>query len=211
MNTASLLAPIALLTALSLSSVACSAGDDPAPASTGGDKCKGNGAAYPTGNCGNAVGSIIANYTFTGRPAGLDSPTQTIKFSDWYNPDGSKPAKFLVINVSALWCAYCKEEAGQIGALKDKYGPKGVVFLTDLAEKLDQSPADQGDVDAWIKTYGLTTAVVNDPDFVFGAFFEKSKMPLNMIIDLKTMTIVLKIVGSDLPSVTAKLDSLTAG
>ena len=177
------------------------------------DKCKAAGTNYPTTGCGTEIGSVIANYTFTGRLKGKDTPTAaTIRLSDFYDPDGSKGNRYLVINVSALWCVYCKEEAKQLPGLKTTYGPKGVLFMTDLAQKLDSSAADQADVDAWISSFALDTTVVNDPTFVLGsAFFDPAKMPLNLIVDLKTMKIVLKVIGSDLPTVTAKLDALTAG
>ena len=144
---------------------------------------------------------------------GTATPTHvTFRFSDLYDPDGKKGNRYLVINVGALWCVYCKEEAKQLPALNVKYAPKGVLFMTDLAQKIDSSPADANDVDAWIATYNLDTIVVDDPTFVLGsAFFDPAKMPLNMIIDLHTMKILLKVIGSDLPTVTAKLDALTAG
>jgi thiol-disulfide isomerase/thioredoxin len=209
-----------LLPALSIASVlavtglasGCGSSDDVGP-SSGSDKCKAAGTTYPTTGCGTEVGTVLANYTFTGRVNGKDSPSATtIRMSDLYDPDGKKGNKYLVINVSALWCVYCREEAKQLPALKAKYGPKGVLFMTDLAQKTDSTAADQGDVDAWIDAYALDTMVVNDPTFVLGsAFFDPAKMPLNLIVDLKTMKIVLKVIGSDLPSVTAKLDALTAG
>ena len=206
------LASLALLTAsFAVPALGCSSSADDPGATT--DKCKAAGTNYPTTGCGTEVGSVIANYTFTGRLKGKDTPTAaSIRLSDFYDPDGSKGNRFLVINVSALWCVYCKEEAKQLPALKTTYGPKGVLFMTDLAQKLDSSAADQADVDAWISSFALDTTVVNDPTFVLGsAFFDPAKMPLNLIVDLKTMKIVLKVIGSDLPTVTAKLDALTAG
>ena len=84
--------------------------------------------------------------------------------------------------------------------------------MTDLAQKLDSSAADQGDVDAWVTAYNLDTTVVNDPTFQLGAaFFDPAKMPLNLLIDLKTMKILQKSTGENLPEVTAQLDKLTGG
>ena len=198
------------LAPISPMAVGCSSSAE-APATV--DKCKAAGTKYPTTGCGTEVGSVIANYTFTGRMGGTATPTHaTFRLSDLYDPDGTKGNRFLVVNVSALWCVYCKEEAKQLPGLKAKYGPKGVLFMTDLAQKLDSTAADAADVDAWIGTFALDTIVTNDPTFVLGsAFFDPAKMPLNMIIDLHTMKIVLKVIGSDLPTVTAKLDELTAG
>ena len=51
---------------------------------------------------------------------------------------------------------------------------------------------------------------MNDTDFVLRNFFDRSQMPLNMIIDLKTMKIVHKMVGFTDPSFWAKLDGFLA-
>jgi thiol-disulfide isomerase/thioredoxin len=203
-----------LVFALVLSPLACSSNDAGGGATddggTNSGKCRSSGVTYPSGPCGSEVGMVIPNFAFEGRLEGASSAWGPISLAaNYHDPDGTKGNRYLVVNVSALWCVYCKEEAAQLSSLKTKYGPKGVRFLTDLTEKLDGSPADQADVDAWISVYKLDTAVVNDPTFVFGTFFEKAKMPLNMIIDLKTMKIAKKIVGADLPAVTAELDRLT--
>ena len=186
----------------------CSSAPAPAPAG-GADTCKANGAAYAKGPCGTDAPLPIANYAFTGRLAGIDSPITTFHLADYYNPDGAKPYKYLFVTVSAFWCGGCKEEAKQLNTMKDTYGPKGVFIMTDLAQKLDQQPSDQNDLDVWIKSYALQTAVVNDPDFALSRFFDVAQMPLNLVVDLKTMVILKKFVGADLPAVLAYLDTIT--
>lgn len=169
------------------------------------------GALYPSNGCGVTKGALIDDYTWTGRLTGISSPVTTLTLHDYYNPDGSKPTRFMFITVSAFWCQACKDEAKQLNGLYSTYGPRGVMVVTDIAQKIDKSPTDQNDVDVWIKTFNLKTAVVNDPDFVLQVFFDPSTMPLDLIIDLKTMEIVYKATGSALPSITSFLDSVTAG
>lgn len=167
------------------------------------------GASYPTTGCGTNAGQLIDDYSWKGRLGGLSSPVTTLNMHDYYNPDGSKQYRYMFITVSAFWCSACKDEASHLNDVQSKYGPKGVFVVTDIAQKADQSPADPNDVDAWIKAYGLNTGVVTDPDFALSAFFKPSQMPLDLIIDLKTMTIVQKAIGGALPSITAYLDSVT--
>jgi len=165
-------------------------------------------AGYPASGCGTVVGSIIDDFEWTGRLSGITSPVTTLRLHDYYNPDGSKPTKFMFITVSAFWCQACKDEAKDLNGVLTKYGGKGVMVVTDIAQKVDTSIADAGDVDVWIKTFGLQTAVVNDPGFVLQKFFNPSTMPLDLIIDLRTMRIVYKTTGAVLPSVEAFLDSV---
>jgi thiol-disulfide isomerase/thioredoxin len=209
MNGRSVTAAMAMV-AMGAAAMACSSGGG-TPA-TGGATCQPNGgtAAYPSGGCGTEQGDTIANLSFSGRPQGGTSARTTIQFSDYYNPTGdTTKARYLVIDVSALWCTYCKDEAPQLATLKQKYGTS-VVFFTDLAQNEMSAPATDADVDAWITAYKLVTPIATDPMFQLGAYFDPTSMPLNMIVDLKTMKIVTKITGSGLPQVQSELDTLLA-
>ncbi len=197
--------------ALAASSSGCSSSSDAAPSTAGGDKCKAAGTSYPTTGCGVTAGATLTNYTFKGRMTGIAATSQNVVMNDLYDPDGKKGHRYLYFNAAAFWCANCKEDAKQLNTLNAKYGPKGVLFMTVVMQKADRSPADDSDVDAWISTFKLDSIVVSDPTALLGAFFDVNTMPLNVIVDLKTMKIVKVSTGADLPGVTAQLDSLTAG
>jgi hypothetical protein len=53
--------------------------------------------------------------------------------------------------------------------------------------------------------------VVRDVDGWTGNIFLVSSMPFNMIINLETMTVEQRVVGAQLQTITAKLDSLLGG
>jgi thiol-disulfide isomerase/thioredoxin len=210
MKTTRILGAATVLAAMATCAMACSSSGGGSSATTGTMDCQppGSTGTYLTGStCGTEVGDTIANLAFKGRASGITSPQVTMQLSDWYDPDGKKGLTYLVIDVSALWCTYCKEEAPQIAGMAAKYGPKGVVFFTDVAQDANRNNATDADVDAWIQTYKMVTPVGTDPNFALGAFFDPNSMPLNMIIDLRTMTIVKKITGEGLPQVQAELDS----
>lgn len=196
--------------ALSSTSFGCSSSSDAGP-TTSTDKCKAAGTSYPTTGCGTTAGATLVNYSFKGRMTGIASPSQTVTMNDLYDPDGKKGNRFLYFNAAAFWCANCKEDAKQLVAMNAKYGPKGVKIMTVVMQKSDRSPADDSDVDAWINTFKLDSIVVSDPTQLLGAFFDVNTMPLNVIVDLKTMKIVKVSTGADLPGVQAQLDALTAG
>jgi thiol-disulfide isomerase/thioredoxin len=194
---------------------ACSSASAGTTGTTGGNlACRPSGGteAYPaeTG-CGTEAGDIIADYSFQGRAAGATSPRGAIKLSDYYDPAGSKGLRYLVVDVSAFWCSYCKEEAPQLASLDAKYKARGVVWLTVVAQDGSRGVATDTDVDAWIKAYALVTPAVSDPGQNLTSFFDPNQMPLNMIVDLKTMKIVAKITGSGLQQVQTQLDAKLAG
>jgi hypothetical protein len=86
-----------------------------------------------------------------------------------------------------------------------------VQFLSVVLENSSRQAASDDDVDLWIRNYGLTFPVVSDPDGFVTKFFVKEQMPLNMVIDLRTMTIKSKIVGADLTRVRADIDKYLGG
>ena len=91
------------------------------------------------------------------------------------------------------------------------YRARGVRFMTLLLERADGSVASQDDVDALIRTYALDTTTANDPKELATLFFAKSSMPLNLIIDLRTMKIVNKIIGAGASTVRTSIDVALGG
>jgi thiol-disulfide isomerase/thioredoxin len=174
------------------------------------NNCQANGATYPAGPCGINKGQPIADLVFQGKTGGTSAPTTTVTFDSLYDPTGSKGNKLLLLDVSALWCMACKGEAMAMPTLETSYAGKGVVFMTVVAENDSNDPASAADVDSWITAYGLTSLVVDDPTLSTEAYFDRSQMPLNMIVDLRTMTIVTKLVGYDDTQIRAQLDAALA-
>lgn len=164
---------------------------------------------YPACGCGTEVGQVIDNYLFHGKDAadgGVAAPKKDFRPGTFFDATGAKN-RYLALGVAGLWCIPCGEEANDLPRLKDKFGSRGVWFMTDVAENTLKNPSTDGNLDTWIATHKLNTIVVNDDEFVLGRFFQKSQMPLNMIIDLKTMIIVDKFTGADTKRIESYLDA----
>ncbi len=186
----------------------CSSEPAGKPAAVGGVTASGS---YPPAPYGTNVGQVVENGTFRGRKGGLATPRETFDLASYYAMR-TAGKRYLVLNVAAFWCSPCKEEAKEMQSrVVPTYGPKGVAFLTVILEDAARQPATDANVDTWIQTYGLTFPVANDEDGYVTQFFDKSAMPLNMILDLQTMKIVTKVVGADLPRITGDLDRLLGG
>ncbi|MEP7051929.1 MAG: hypothetical protein ABJB12_16310, partial [Pseudomonadota bacterium] len=102
--------------------------------------------------------------------------------------------KLLAVNASAVWCSVCRSEYVD---MKTKgtyaaYRAKGVEMLGALFEDNGYYPAQPSDLQNWgsASSHAVTFPLVLDPSFKLGAYFDSDATPLNMLIDVRTMTIV---------------------
>lgn len=175
---------------------------------------------YPTGPYGTGRGAVIANLEFLGwkHPdlANYDVANfEKVRLSDFYNPDGRSDLKLLAVNASAVWCSVCRAEYEDMNtnATYATYRAKGVELLGTLFEDNSYFPAQPADLTRWgqLSTHDVKFPLVLDPGFKMGAYFDSDATPLNMVIDVRTMTIVLVTMGYSTTywsSVQALLDKL---
>ena len=155
--------------------------------------------AYPAGPYGTTRGATIQNLSFLGwkHPdlSGYDpSKFETVRLSDFYDPDGHTGVKLLAINASAVWCSVCRSEYQDMHT-SDVYGnlhPQGLEIFGTLFEDNAYYPAQPQDLKNWgaLSTHAVKFPLGLDPGFKLGAYFDSDATPLNMLIDVRTMTIV---------------------
>jgi len=188
-----------------------------APAFPDGTGQQAHGAkAYPPGPYGIGKGSIIANYKFLGYANSLKdaSTLQPIELADFYNPTGdavyeegtvfevgAKKPKVLLIDVASVWCGPCNQEAADVlPGLYQKYKPLGGEFLSNLADGGTPGiAATSKNLHAWSSKYDVDYPIVIDPTYKLSALFDQDAFPTNMIIDTKTMSVVMVIAGAPAP------------
>ncbi len=199
---------LALALPLAALVLACSSSTTPAQSGA----CTESGpAGYPACPYGTDKGEVVANASFIGRRGGMGTERETIDLAS-YHAMRASGKKVLVVNVAALWCSPCREEAKEFQkAIVPEYDPKGVAFLSVVLEDSSRKLSTDDDVDTWIKTYALTYPVARDPEGYVTEFFDRNQMPLNMVIDLETMQITAKIVGADIAKVRAEIDRALGG
>jgi hypothetical protein len=182
---------------------------------------------YPAGPYGTVVGDVIENFEFQGYVDASQGLTEdrrvSITLGDFFNPTGmgthgddgpfvagSPKPKALMINVSAVWCGPCKQEAANI--LPGEYAhyhPLGLELLMVLADSLEVgTPAAFGDLDAWCSTFPVNYPAVIDPEYQLGGSFDTSQYPANFIVDTATMTIVEVVSGIPQDSFFSKLETV---
>ena len=59
----------------------------------------------------------------------------------------------------------------------------------------------------WVNNYSLTFPVVADTEQVLSAYYDSSKAPMNMIINVATMQIVRVIIGADTETVQSIIEA----
>jgi hypothetical protein len=202
----------------------CSSDVDTAPfekelkGESGGSGVRGAVPDYPAAPYGFAIGSTLPNFEFYGwkDPASVGFKTdqlERISLADYYDPTGSKGSKLLHINVSAVWCGFCRaEHEGGTYQLEDgsriTYIPleeeeksrydRGLRYLGSLVQDNQGGPATKSDLEVWAEEYELGIPFALDPAFKLAPLrTDDNSWPINFIISTRDMKIVNKILGAD--------------
>jgi hypothetical protein len=160
---------------------------------------------YPDGPFGTEEGDTLANACFKGfrnpqKVSHEQSSLETIAFSDYYDPSGSKGFQLVLIDTSAVWCSACRTEHEGLSAKNDEYSPKGLRIIGTLFQDIKHDPATLRDLSNWVETFSSDYAMVLDPDYQLGAYASADTAPLNLVVNARTMKIEKKLLG-DQPSV----------
>lgn len=175
----------------------CDCNDAGSEADAGGDDAEGLADApndadgdgdYPAGPYGVDVDAILTNLNF------VDHEGNALSLADVRDDDG---ARVLLISTSAEWCSACREEQPLLQALFTEYQPEGFRILLTIFEDLNFAPATLEDVNEWRQLYDLSFLTVldsgqegQDGTNSFADYYNTALTPMNMFVDLETMTIL---------------------
>jgi len=157
---------------------------------------------YPGAPYGLSLGSTIADLRFLGwkdplkanyDPAAFES----VRLSDFHDPDGARGIKLILLNASAVWCGVCRAEFQTIerNDVYALYKEQGVEFVVALFEDVNGDPAKPTDLLNWGSEFTVEFPMLLDPGFRLASYFTADATPLNMVIDARTMKIVSKLAG----------------
>lgn len=170
-------------------------------------------ADYPEGPYGDDLGATLPNYRVMGwrNPASVEydiEKLEPIQMSDYFDPDGSKGIKLIMINSSAQWCPPCKAEYRYFNTNGSyaKYRELGVEFVGSLMENNAYDPPRLIDGQAWAKSYKVPFPFLIDTGFKLGGLFTMDAIPNNTVIDAKTMKIIRLFPGGDTEALLAYFD-----
>ena len=156
---------------------------------------------YPRDGLGSEPGSVVANACFVGyRAPDRVQPTaehrETLAFSDYYDPAGTKGVSLLLINTSAIWCMACVDEHRTMPEHQSELGSQGLVILSTLFQDAKREPASLEDVERWIANFHTNFPMVADPGIQLESYASSDLAPLNMVVDPRSMKILRKYVGN---------------
>jgi hypothetical protein len=159
---------------------------------------------YPKAPYGTVEGSIIENIELFGwkDPAAAQFDVvsgASVHLGDFYNPDSpaGEGTEFIMLNAVAAWCGVCRTEYQHLedDQTYAQLAPRGLEMVGVLFEDNNGDPSTYTDLTNWSRSYSVGFPFVNDPGFKTGIYFDKSATPMNMIIDARTMQIVLVMTG----------------
>ncbi len=139
--------------------------------------------SYPEAVYGVANGDVIDNLDFQ-----LSDETSMTLGDVYYDEE----AKVLLLSIGAGWCTGCVEEQPALNDLYDFYSAAGLRVLLSLNEQPDLSPADLAYAQWWKDFYANPFWVSYDPEKTMTPYVEGGTLPVVMLIDLETMTIIHK-------------------
>jgi hypothetical protein len=155
---------------------------------------------YPDSGFGTETGDVVRNVCFTGYRAPDRVPPnaehrETIAFSDYYDPAGTRGVNLLLVNTSAIWCGACVVEHGTLPDHARELAPQGLVILSTLFQDAHGDKATLEDVERWIDNFHTNFPMVADPQLQLQGYSPPSQAPLNMLVDPRSMKILRKYVG----------------
>lgn len=157
---------------------------------------------YPEPPYGFVKGSTVPNLDFLGwyapSDAGYDTTqVENIDLGQFYDPTGDKGIELLMVNASAVWCSVCQAEFLDLkqSGTYDTLRPRGLEMLGVLFEDRDAQPARYSDMENWARVFEVKFPFALDPGFKMGSFFDRSATPMNMVVDARTMKLLIAMTG----------------
>ncbi len=176
-----------------------------------------SGDDYPAGPYGNRVGDIAADLCVMGwldpSAAGYDEEqVGPICFSDFWDADASEH-QLLVVNTAAVWCTSCATEYG--GATNPPFAEEierrrgaGLRALGTIFQDIRRDPAGVDEAVLWSERFDVDFPFGYDESFAMGAYSHPQLQPFNMVLDTRTMEIVLQLEGFEPESLWPAIDAL---
>lgn len=195
-----------------LSAVGCSSSDDPVkpanatPADATPDAATTSpppstadaGPAYAPSPYGVEVGDTIANLSFAGWSAPLYTATVgTVRFSDFYDPNGTSGKKLLVVNVCSVWCLPCQKAYSDFKAKVADYATKGVVLLSILYENGDVKPVSADEAAAYATKNEVAIPIAIDPAYQLSNAVRPAEVPSYIVVSVRDMKVLGTLKSAD--------------
>ncbi len=153
--------------------------------------------AYPPGPYGGGLEATVPDLTFEGYHAGSDV-WGTLSLRDYYDPDGAKGIRALVVVIVAEWCNVCAAAATDVlPPAWNQFTPRGTRFLQLMTQGANFEPSRRDQADRWRVKYIVPFDNGIDPTYQTNQLMplDENGVPNYLIIDPRTMKIAASFMG----------------
>lgn len=157
---------------------------------------------YPEGPYGPAEGDVLVNMSFDGYFTANPSAVRVsdlefregISFDEVRNLEGYS---HMLLTVAAEWCKPCREEAVILPQLFDDWATRGGYVLSVMTQDIRYNTASRENIDDWARRYNTNYTMTFDANGDVASTLNPSTVPLNVVIELDSMTILRRRAGED--------------
>lgn len=166
--------------------------------STGADTTEG----YPKGPYGGSEGETLPNMAFSGffTSDQVEGGVHQQDYLEGITLEGIRDVEgytHLLLTVGAEWCKPCREEAITLRNLYPDWQARGGFILGVITQDKSYNAAGRSVVEAWSRRFQTPYSLVHDPEGYITTTLNPSTVPVNLVVDLRTMTVLRARVGED--------------
>jgi hypothetical protein len=164
---------------------------------------------YPAGPYGKRKGDVFPPLTLRGYRDGALT-FDTVSLRDYFDPDGSKRIRGVMLIAAAQWCGVCQSEVKWVtSAYVTNYRDRGARFITALLQNGARAAATPDTATLWRESFAIPYAVTIDPEL--STLPEGSgalSLPYAYTIDPRTMRILEVTSAAQTPPKIPSLESV---
>jgi hypothetical protein len=161
-----------------------------------------DGGAYPTTNIGgqprngSKAGQIFPNLTLEGvRSAATMATPATVSMAEYYDPSGARYDLLHVIGIF-MWCPHCNNETNNLSTIPAWQSDHRVAVVQIAMEGYGSASPTSTELEKWVGDHNLTFPVLVDGQGAqLGQYFSVKYVPLNIVVNPRTMEILDVTVG----------------
>lgn len=155
------------------------------------------GPVYAPSPYGVEVGDTIANLSFAGWSTAPYTTAGTVRFSDFYDPNGTSGRKMLVVNVCSVWCLPCQKAYADFKAKAADYAAKGVSIVSVLYENGETKPVSVEEAAAYATKNEVAIPIAIDPAYQLSNAVRPVEVPSYIVISVRDMKVLGTLKSAD--------------
>ena len=161
-----------------------------------------DGVPYPTANIGGQprtatqAGQLFPNLSLEGvrSVTTMDTPA-VVSMAEYYDPTGARYDLLHVIGIF-FWCPHCNNESTNLSAIAAWRATKRVAVVQIAMLGYGIAAPGWSDLQKWVSDHNLDFPVLVDGNGAqLGQYFSVDYVPLNIVVDPRTMEILAVDVG----------------